>query len=418
MSVTTPTISTRSADAALRARSAKVVPGGMYGHLDVASLPAGYPQFYAAGEGIRLTDVDGNEYLDLMCGFGPMISGYRNPVVEAAAAAVQSTGDVLGGPGRPFVELAELLVDTVRHADWAMFAKNGTDATSLAVVIARAATGKKKLLKGVTAYHGANAWFTPNPAGTTAEDRANILPFTFNDLASLEAAAAQAEGDVAAIILSPFGHDLPTTADQSMVDPAFAAGVRALANRIGAVLVMDEVRTGFRLNTGGAWESLGIEPDLTAYSKAIANGFALAAVVGIDSLREAASSVYATGSFWYGSTAMAAAVANITQLRSFDSPGHLAHVGGLLRTGLQTQAESYGFSVVQSGPLAMPFLRFENDDDFALVRGFADAAVRRGVLLHPAHNWFLSTAHTEADIALILERTDDAFAEVKSTVTS
>ncbi|MDY7526803.1 MULTISPECIES: aminotransferase class III-fold pyridoxal phosphate-dependent enzyme [unclassified Cryobacterium] len=414
MTITAPQQIELPLDAALRARAGKVIPSGMYGHMNVALMPSGFPQFYAEGKGNRLWDVDGNEYLDFMCSFGPMISGYANPVVDAAALAQQKRGDALGGPTARMVELAELMVDTVAHADWAMFAKNGTDATSLAVTIARAATGRKKLLKGGTAYHGANAWFNPNPLGSTPEDRANIIDFEFNDLASLEAAAAEAGGDAAAIILSPFRHDAPGSTDQYIVDPAFARGVRALADRIGAVLIMDEVRTGFRLHTGGAWEPLGIDPDLTAFSKAMANGYAISSVVGIDSLRQSAADIFATGSFWYAGAAMAAAIANIGLLKATDTPAQMNRVGQLLRDGLQSQAAAHGFTVFQSGPPVMPFLRFEDDESLATAAAFTDAAVRRGVLLHPAHNWFLSTAHTETDVAWALERTDDAFAETRA----
>jgi glutamate-1-semialdehyde 2,1-aminomutase len=416
MTITTQLQAAKPLDDALRARAGKVIPSGMYGHMNVTLLPSGYPQFYVAGKGTRLWDTDGNEYLDFMCSFGPMISGHANSVVDDAAIAQQKDGDALGGPTPRMVELAELMVDTVEHADWAMFAKNGTDATSLAVTIARAATGRKKLLKGGTAYHGANAWFNPNPLGSTPEDRANIINFEFNDLASLESAAAEADGDVAAIILSPFRHDAPVSTDQFDVDPAFAQGVRALADRLGAVLIMDEVRTGFRLHTGGAWEPLGIHPDLTAFSKAMANGYAISSVVGTDALREAAGDIFATGSFWYAGVSMAAAIANIGLLKATDTPAQMAHVGQLLREGLQSQAESHGFTIFQSGPPVMPFLRFEDDANFATAALFTDAAVRRGVLLHPAHNWFLSTAHTEKDVAWALDRTEDAFAETRATL--
>jgi len=402
-------------DAGLRERAARVIPGGMYGHLNVTLLPPSYPQFYRSGSGARLTDVDGNEYIDFMCGFGPMISGYRNPVVEAAAAAQLAEGDALGGPTPRMVELAELLVDTVGPADWAMFGKNGTDATSLAVTIARAATGKRKILKGRTAYHGANAWFNPNPLGSTPEDRANIIFFDFNDIASLEAAAAEAGDDLAGIIVSPFKHDGPVD-DQRLAEADFARAVRALADRNAAVLIMDEVRTGFRLVTGSAWEPLGVAPDLIAYSKAIANGWALSAVVGIDALAQAASDIYATGSFWYSGVAMAAGIANIGLLRETDTPAHMDHVGTLLRVGLQAQAEENGFEVVQSGPAAMPYLRFVDDPGHAAALAFTGAAAARGVLLHPVHNWFLSTAHTEQDIADALDRTADAFAEARSVI--
>jgi glutamate-1-semialdehyde 2,1-aminomutase len=414
MTLTTDLTTVKPLDDALRARARKVIPSGMYGHMNVNLMPANYPQFYSAGKGARLWDVDGNEYLDFMCSFGPMITGYANPAVDAAAWEQQRQGDALGGPTPRMVELAELMVDTVEHADWAMFAKNGTDATSLAVTIARAATGRKKLLKGGTAYHGANAWFNPNPLGSTPEDRSNIIDFVFNDLVSLEAAAAEADGDVAAIILSPFRHDAPGSVDQYMADPAFAAGVRALADRLGAVLIMDEVRTGFRLHTGSAWEPLGIQPDLTAFSKAMANGYAISSVVGIDSLRQAAADIFATGSFWYAGVSMAAAIANIGLLKATDSPAQLAHTGQLLRDGLAAQAEAHGFTIFQSGPPAMPFLRFDSDNDLAAAAAFTNAAVRRGVLFHPVHNWFISTAHTEDDVAWALDRTDDAFAEARS----
>ncbi len=229
----------REKDLALRARASKVIPGGMYGHMRVVDgvMPPSYPQFYTRGKGTRAFDVDGNEYIDFMCAFGPMILGYANDEVDAAAGAQQAMGDAFTGPTPHMVELAELLTDTVAHADWAMFSKNGTDATSAAVVIARAATGRKKLLKAVGAYHGANAWFSPSIAGVTEEDRANIVEFSYNDVASLEAAAAQVEGDVVAIIVPPFKHDALIV--QELATAEFVTGVRALADRIGAVLILD-----------------------------------------------------------------------------------------------------------------------------------------------------------------------------------
>lgn len=414
MSTTTSPLTT-SADAELRRRAAAVVPGGVYGHMGVTgTMPPSFPQFYASAHGVRLTDVDGRELIDFMCSFGPMVLGYRHPEVDAAFRAQLDVGDVMAGPSPRFVELAELLTDTVAHADWAMFAKNGTDVTSMAVVIARAATGRTKLLKASNAYHGANAWFTPAPAGTTAADRVNIVEFTYNDLLSLEAAAAGADGDVAAIIVPPFRHD--AFVDQELATPEFARGVRALADRLGAVLILDEVRTGFRLDPRGAWEPFGVRPDLTAFSKAIANGHALAALVGAESLRAAAQEVYVTGSFWMGGAAMAAGTVAIGLLRD---PAHQARMhaaGDQLRAGLAAQASAHGFTLHQTGPSVMPFLRFEDDPQLTTAFAFTDAAVRRGVLLHPWHNMFLSTAHTADDVAEALTRTDEAFAEIAAGV--
>jgi glutamate-1-semialdehyde 2,1-aminomutase len=239
-----------TADERLRARARKVIPGGMYGHLNAAGLPKGYPQFFARGEGCRLWDVDGREYVDLMCSWGPNILGHRHPAVEAAARRQAELGDCLNGPTERMVELAERLTGLVTHADWALFAKNGTDATTTAVTLARAATGKRKILVARGAYHGAIPWCTPHPFGVTAEDRIHIISFAYNNVESLETAAASAEGDLAGILISAFRHDFGF--DQELPDPAFARKARALADATGAALILDEVRAGFRLSLHGS----------------------------------------------------------------------------------------------------------------------------------------------------------------------
>jgi len=172
-------------DRVLRRRAAAVIPGGMYGHQSAGPLPPEYPQFMRSGQGARIWDVDGTEYVDLMCSYGPIVLGHQHRVVEAAARAQAELADCQNGPGEVMVELAELLVATVRHADWAMFAKNGTDATTTCCTIARAHTGRSKILVATGAYHGAAPWCTPTKAGVTAEDRANLLTYVYNDLASV-----------------------------------------------------------------------------------------------------------------------------------------------------------------------------------------------------------------------------------------
>ncbi len=399
-------------DAQWKERARSVIPGGIYGHQAVTPkrLPDSYPQFYARGKGTRLWDVDGNEYLDFMCAYGPMIVGYANGAVDATAAAQQALGDPLTGPTARMVELAEKLTGLVAHADWAMFAKNGTDATAMAVTVARAATGRKKLLKEQRAYHGAKAWFTPGLSGTTPEDRANIIEFAYNDVASLREAADSANGDVAAIIVPPFKHD--SDLDLELVDPVFAAETRALADRLGAVLILDEVRSCFRIDMRGAWESLGIRPDLTAFSKSLANGYPLSAITGIDALTEAASSIYVTGSFWYSGVAMAASLTTIELLEQDDAISRMVTLGNRLRSGLAQQAEARGLVLHQSGPVQLPRIRFDNDPEMKLAYAFTSATIRRGLILHPWHNMFLSAAHTEEDIDLALEITDIAFDEL------
>jgi glutamate-1-semialdehyde 2,1-aminomutase len=403
----------RTADHALRERARRVIPHGMYGHLSAARLPAEYPQFYERGRGARAWDVDGNEYVDLMCCFGPNILGYEHPVVERAAAAQRARGDTLSGPAGCMVELAELLVGTVAHADWAMFAKNGTDATSLCLAVARAATGRSAVLTARGAYHGWSSWCNLKPDGMPAQDRANVFYYTFNDLPSVQRAIDEAgAGNVAAVFASPFKHDAGH--DQEMVDPEFARGLRALCDAHGAALVIDEVRAGFRLHHGGSWEPLGVLPDLSAWSKAIGNGHPIAAALGNGGFLAGAELIFATGSFWYQAVPMAAAIATIHALRDEGAIVSMERAGRRLRDGIGRQAREHGIAVRQTGPVQMPNLSFPGDVEFARASVFCAAAARRGVILHPRHNWFLSAAHTDNDIDRALEATDDAFRAVRA----
>ena len=294
-----PTSRANSADTSLRERARRVIPGGQWGHLDARKLPDGYPQYFARAEGCRLEDVDGRSFVDLMCSWGPIVLGHHHPLVEGAARDQAARGDCMNGPAPVLVELAELVVDTVPHADWCIFGKNGTDATTTCVTVARAQTGRRKVLVARGAYHGAVPWCSPSVAGVTAEDRAHLLPFEFNDLTSVQNAAETAGPDLAAIVVSAFRHDMGQP--QAMPTPAFARGVRALCDETGAALILDDVRAGFRLHLGGSWQGLGVQPDLAAWSKAIANGHPLSMVTGRDRFRDAAEQVFTTGSFWCGS---------------------------------------------------------------------------------------------------------------------
>ncbi|HXQ61076.1 MAG TPA: aminotransferase class III-fold pyridoxal phosphate-dependent enzyme [Acidimicrobiales bacterium] len=397
-------------DAGLRARARTVIPGGLYGHQNVALLPRGYPQFMSRGLGAHVWDVDGNEYVDLMCSYGPVLLGHRHPRVDEAAARQAALGDCQNGPSPLVVELAEAMTATVAHGDWAIFSKNGTDATTQCVTIARAATGKRKILVAAGAYHGAAPWCTPGPSGVVPEDRAHLIEYRFNDVASVEAAADAAADDLAGIMVSPIRHDIGV--DLELPDPVFASGLRALCDRTGAVLILDDVRCGLRLHHGSSWEPLGVAPDLSAWSKAIANGYALGAVLGRDSLAGAARSIFTTGSFWFAAVSMAASLATLEVLRAEDTVGRTVKTGALLRHGLADQAAGRGLDVRLSGPVQMPFMTFAGDHDFALADVFARSAILGGVYLHPRHNWFVSGAMDEADVDRVLQVTDAAFDDV------
>jgi glutamate-1-semialdehyde 2,1-aminomutase len=397
---------------ALFARALRVVPGGIYGHQSPRMLvPGAYPYFFARGDGARIWDVDGNEYVDLMCAYGPIVLGHNHPRVDEAARRQAADGRCFNGPAPAWVALAERLVDLTPWAGWAVFAKNGSDVCTWATQVARAATGRRTVLAAEGAYHGTHPWCSPLPGGVTPADRAHVTRFRWNDLASVDAALDAHAGDVAAIMVTPFRHD--AFHDQEMAAPGFLPGLRARCDRLGAVLVLDDVRAGFRLNLRGSGEAVGVQPDLACYCKALGNGYPIAAAVGREALRKPAEQVFFTGSYWTGPVEMAAALACLAELEASDAIGQMSRLGTRLRDGLERQAAAHGLAVRSTGPPAIPFMTFVADaGSFERSRLFAAACAARGVYLHPHHNWFLSAALTDADLARVLDVTDLAFAEV------
>ncbi|MBP9183808.1 MAG: aminotransferase class III-fold pyridoxal phosphate-dependent enzyme [Fuscovulum sp.] len=399
-----------SRDLALLDRARQVIPNGMWGHMATRMIAPGYPQFFARADGCRVWDVDGNDYIDFMCAWGPNVLGYHHPRVEAAALTQLKAVDSGNGPTETTVELAELMTATLDHADWCMFQKNGTDATTACVTIARAGTGRRKVLVARGAYHGAVPWCSPSIVGVTAEDRAHLIAFDWGDIASLEAAVDQAGDDLAAILLTAFRHDAGR--DQEMPTREFLAAARAQCDRKGALLICDDVRAGFRLDVRGSWAAHGIKPDLAAYSKAIANGWPLAAIAGANSARTGAEKIFTTGSFWYGAAAQAAALETIRILRDTDALAHTQAMGQRFREGLDQAAARHGVRLRQTGPVQMPMVLVDGDENLRIGSALCLAALRHGIFLHPRHNMFLCAAHTAADIDRAIEGVDKAFADI------
>jgi glutamate-1-semialdehyde 2,1-aminomutase len=399
----------RRVDDELRKRAARVIPGGMYGHQAVQNmhLPANFPQFMVEGDGPYVVDADGNRYIDLMCSYGPIILGHRHPKVEEAVRGQLARGDCLDVPSPRIVELAERLVATIDYSGWAIFAKNGTDATTGCLTVARAATGRSIILAVRGSYHGAAPWCTPWPAGVLPSDRVAMRYFDYNDLASLQEAADEAGDDLAGVIITPFKHI--EGQDQELVDPKFAQALRKLCDDKHALLILDEVRCGLRFNLGSSWDSIGVRPDLSAWSKALANGYAIAAIVGTEELRSTAERVFFTGSFWFSAVSMAAALATIAALRDEWGVQRMAKAGQKLRDGIQEQAAAHGLDIHYTGHVTMPYMTFPADQDYERLTLFAASALEAGTYLSPRHNWFLSAAHDDDVIDKVLESTDRAF---------
>jgi len=400
-----------SFDHALRNRAGKVIPNGMYGHQSAFILPSNYPQFFQRAQGAHLWDADGNRYLDYMCAYGPNLFGYANKDIDAAYIAQLALGDTMTGPSPLMVDLAEAFVGMVGHSDWAMFCKNGTDANSMAVMIARAATAKRKILIAHGAYHGAAAWCTPIKAGVLAEDRAHQIFYVYNDAVSLQAAVAEAGDDLAAIIASPFKHD--TFVAQEALDPVYARAARELCDKTGALLIVDDVRGGFRMSRDCSWSLAGVAPDLSSWGKLIANGHPISCLLGNDRAKLAASMIYATGSFWFSAAAMAASLVTLRMIRETDYLERTVALGELLRQGLADAARKHGVDFQQTGPVQMPIFLFGNDKDVRRGYFWCGEMLKRGIYMHPWHNMFICAAMTEDDIAVTVAAADEAFIELK-----
>lgn len=407
------TESRRGADTELARRSRAVIPGGVYGHQATQLSSEKYPQFFRSAQGGLITDANGREYVDLMCSWGPIVLGHRDPVVDEAVRTQMALGDCMNGPSRHLVEVAETFVDLVDDADWVMVAKNGTDATTACLTIARAATSRSIILVANGSYHGAAPWCTPVLNGTLESDRSAMRYFAYNDIADFDRAVEESGSDLAGVMLTPFRH--VEGEDQELVDPAFAQHVRNVCDKRDALLILDDVRCGFRMALGGSWEPLGVRTDMSAWSKAIANGYPLAAITGTEALRAPASSIFVTGSFWMNATPMAAAVATLRRLETIDGVARMRHAGERLSAGLLSQATSAGVKVKVTGPPALPYMTFDTDRGHERLTYFAELALQSGVYLHPRHNWFISCALDDGLIDRALEATDHAFQGVART---
>lgn len=394
------------------ARAAKVLPGGIPGHLGPASacmIPrSAYPLFSARAEGTRFWDLDGNEYIDYMCGYGPNVLGYVDPDVQAAAAAQAKLEDVVSLPSTVMVDLAELLVQEVASADWAFFAKNGGDVTTMAVMTARAATGRQRIVKIAGYYHGVDPWAQKlDYPGVLPQDVAGNLEVPWNDVAAVRRAFTEHRGEVAALIAQPYMHG--NFVDNALPAEGYWSAVRALCDEFGVVLIVDDVRAGFRLDLAGSDHYYGFKADLICFCKAIANGYNVSALCGRESLRSAAGSLTYTGSYWMSAVPFAAAIATYAKLKQLDAPAMFRRLGTEITEGLVDVAASHGRQLVVSGEPALFYLRLVDDGSLMLHQQWIAECVRRGVFLASHHNHFINASLTSSDISRTLEIADQAF---------
>jgi glutamate-1-semialdehyde 2,1-aminomutase len=425
----------RSHEAFARAR--RLIPGGVNSPARAFGAVGGEPLFFAAAEGQTLTDIDGNRYLDYIGSWGPMILGHRHPRVVAAIERALTTGTSYGAPTEAESRLAELIVEAVPSIEKVRMVSSGTEAAMSAVRLARGFTGRERIVKFAGNYHGhadsllvsagsaAATLGVPDSPGVTAGTAKDTLVLEYNDPAALEEVFAREGGAIAAVLMEPVVGNMGLVPPQ----PEFLAAARRLTLEHGAVLVFDEVMTGFRLALGGAQELLGVTPDITTLGKIVGGGLPLGAYGGRAEIMDhvlPAGKVFQAGTLSGNPLAVAAGTATLEQLRDEPPYATLESLGSRLEAGLREAARQHGIPAWVARRGSMLTIFFQRGSEPVPVTGWQTASasdtdryaaffwgmIDRGCYF-PCSQFealFFSAAHTEADIEATLAAADEVLA--------
>jgi glutamate-1-semialdehyde 2,1-aminomutase len=436
MSEMTKSRSTRKSEAAFEA-AREVIPGGVNSPVRAFRSVGGVPPFIDHGEGSRLVDIDGNSYIDYVLSWGPLILGHAHPeVVEATSAAVRR-GTSFGAPTEAETRLAHLIADRVPGIDKVRLVNSGTEATMSALRLARAATGRDKILKFSGCYHGhadlllvqagsgVATLGLPDSPGVPAGATQDTLVAPFNDLDAVRAIFEEQGSEIAAIIVEPVAGNM------GMIAPGdgFLQGLRDITRSHDALLIFDEVMTGFRVSPSGAVGKYGVTPDLVTFGKVVGGGFPLAAYAGKSEIMEhvaPAGSMYQAGTLSGNPVATAAGIATLEVLGREGVWDGVAAQAGKLVDGLNEAAREAGvpFRASSVGTMAgffftdQPVRNYEEAKtaDLETFNRFFGALLDRGVYFAPSafESLFLSTAHTDEDIERTVAAAAEAFRIAKN----
>nr|HPH61839.1 aminotransferase class III-fold pyridoxal phosphate-dependent enzyme [Candidatus Syntrophosphaera sp.] len=351
--------------------------------------------------------------IDYLCAYGPIIIGYREEEIDnAVIEQIKNKGFCFSLTQATQNLLVRKLQEVIPCCDMAAIVKTGSDATTIAIRVARAHTGKLKVAR--CGYHGWHDWCVEVKGGIPPKFYEDIIEFHYNDLDQLEDILKANANDMAAIIVTPVGH--PLGAEVQMPKPGYLEGVRRLADQYGCVLIFDEIRSGFRCSLGGAQEYFGVTPDLATFGKAMANGYPIAALVGKREIMGVLSKeVFLSSTFFPNSDAQVAALKTIEILQRDQVLDAVAAKGRKFGEDVEKVLAESGIPARFSGSPWMPFITFPKDATglYKKLRvEFYTQLIRRGVFLQPYHHGYICHRHTDADLAFTVQAIKESLAEL------
>lgn len=395
-----------------------LIPGGtqLLSKRPEMFLPDYWPAYYDKAEGCYVWDLDGNKYIDMSyMGIGACILGYSHPEINAAAIDAIKRGSMCTLNAPEEVELAELMCELHPWAHMVRYTRSGGEAMSVAIRIARASSGKDKIL--FCGYHGWHDWYLSanlsadkaldghllpglDPAGVPRELKDSAIPFNYNNTEEFLKLAEKYEGEVGVIVLESIRNSSP--------DPQFISAIQKIAKQQGIVLVVDEITAGWRLNAGGAHLLLGIEPDIAVFGKAVSNGFPMGIIIGKREIMQAAQETFISSTYWTDRIGPATSLATIKYFIDHKIHEHLIKVGEQVQKGWSELAKKYDLKINVGGLMPLSHFAFEYEKPAVLKTLFTQRMLELGFLASTA--CYTSYAHKPEHIKLYLEACDKTFA--------
>lgn len=408
---------------ALYQKARKLIPGGtqLLSKRPEMFAPEQWPPYYTKAQGAEITDLDGNTLIDMsICGVGATVLGYADPDVDDAVKAAIDAGSMATLNCPEEVDLAALLVGLHPWADMARFSRSGGEAMAIAVRIARARTSRQVI--AFCGYHGWHDWYLSanladdstldghllaglEPRGVPRGLKGLMQPFHYNDAEGLKKIAAEHGANLAAIVMEPV---------RNVPEPGFLSAVRQIADETGAVLIFDEITAGFRVNTGGIHLTLGVEPDLAVFAKALGNGYPISAVIGRETVMSAAQDTFISSTAWTERIGSTAALASVRKHRAVNAPAHLIRIGERVMAGWSDAAQSAGINIEISGIPPLAHFAFKVPEPRKVRTLFTQLMLDRGYLAKDA--FYAMYAHTDAHIDGFNAACAEAFEIIASAI--